>query len=1097
AAEWPVLPPPTIKLPPNEQPIRLDRCAMKAQVRGVVAEVTTTLVFANPNGRALAGELEFPLPDGATICGYALDVNEQMVDGVLVSRERARVVLETESRRGIDPGLVEHVRGNVFRTRIFPLPAHGKRTVMVTWAAPLAMTAKEAALRLPLPRALLPILDINVDIAAGGVVPEISGFGNLSLTKWENRHHAEAHLTNVTPGDDLLIRLPRLPKTITQIEERRGEHFAIICDDPQLEVLAAPAPRRLAVAWDASGSTTDAASTRGRNFLKSLLARFPGLTLDVVVFRDKPEAARTFTDAAALDAFLAATPRDGATGLAALDLSANGMPTRSDSGWLLISDGLGTWGGTLPTCGTVAVTCLVAEPIRDTAVLRLIAERSGGQVIDLTTATAENAVDLIAKPVVTLARVDAAAGVLADVHQEWLGGRAVVMAKILTDGDATLVYRRAGTEFARTVAHVRKADATAGTAVARAWAGAQAAELAISLDTNRSALLNLGRTYGIVTAGTSLLVLERLDQYLRHGVEPPASLPAMREQWATALKNRQGEFDQRRISQQDRLLSMWENRVAWWEGREPKVELQKDGRLGRAGGMFGAVAVDAATPSPRPAPTTVAPVTSLDVPSREDNTANRAPKSREEALADSEQGGSGAFMAVGAGEARAGAMGSRSGGGRRAVGAGGGGSGGGAPLGNITVTPFDPDSPYMRALKAAAPADAYAVYLREKEQRGNSPSFYLDCGSYLTAQNLALGLRVLSNLAEMRIDDPNLLRVLAWRLQDSGEIDAAIGVLRKILIQRPEEPQSYRDLALALALRWERSHGVGDAGEALVLLQRVFERRPLENLDLGERWTIDANWARFRCIEVTALEEFNRLVTRIGTAPSDKPVSIPAIDQRLARNLDCDLRVVMAWDADATDIDLHVIQPNSEEAFYGHNRTSTGGLVSDDVTQGYGPEEYLIRRAENGAYQIRCKFYGSRQQTLLGPATVTATVYLDWGRSTERSQRMTLRLDQRGDMIPVGTVNVGGSSPDSGKPGEPQTAATNVTRAQVLALAKGATRAQVESSLGSPARVDSGGVTALWYRLSDSGRWVRIGFGPELLWAREVLDGAERDMLGG
>ncbi len=29
--------------------------------------------------------------------------------------------------------------------------------------------------------------------------------------------------------------------------------------------------------------------------------------------------------------------------------------------------------------------------------------------------------------------------------------------------------------------------------------------------------------------------------------------------------------------------------------------------------------------------------------------------------------------------------------------------------------------------------------------------------------------------------------------------------------------------------------------------------------------------------------------------------------------------------------------------YYGRNRTPSGGLVSRDFTQGYGPEEYMIR----------------------------------------------------------------------------------------------------------------------------------------------------------
>ena len=47
------------------------------------------------------------------------------------AKEKARQTFEKEVRKGIDPGIVEWTRGNVFKTRIFPLPAKGTRTIMV------------------------------------------------------------------------------------------------------------------------------------------------------------------------------------------------------------------------------------------------------------------------------------------------------------------------------------------------------------------------------------------------------------------------------------------------------------------------------------------------------------------------------------------------------------------------------------------------------------------------------------------------------------------------------------------------------------------------------------------------------------------------------------------------------------------------------------------------------------------------------------------------------------------------------------------------------------------------------------------------------
>ena len=59
--------------------------------------------------------------------------------------------------------------------------------------------------------------------------------------------------------------------------------------------------------------------------------------------------------------------------------------------------------------------------------------------------------------------------------------------------------------------------------------------------------------------------------------------------------------------------------------------------------------------------------------------------------------------------------------------------------------------------------------------------------------------------------------------------------------------------------------------------------------------------------------------------------------------VDVDLRVVMGWDRDLTDVDLIIVEPSGEECYSYNNHTAIGGMLSRDFTHGYGPEEYLVR----------------------------------------------------------------------------------------------------------------------------------------------------------
>ena len=112
------------------------------------------------------------------------------------------------------------------------------------------------------------------------------------------------------------------------------------------------------------------------------------------------------------------------------------------------------------------------------------------------------------------------------------------------------------------------------------------------------------------------------------------------------------------------------------------------------------------------------------------------------------------------------------------------------------------------------------------------------------------GLQVLSNIAELKIQDSRLLRTMAMKLKQHNYITLSVQTYRKVLNDRPEEPQSYRDLALALQQRVvskKSDDHKKDYQEAIDLLYKVITTR----------------WDRFHGIEVTVLMEINQLIPQL------------------------------------------------------------------------------------------------------------------------------------------------------------------------------------------------------------------------------------------
>ena len=208
-------------------------------------------------------------------------------------------------------------------------------------------------------------------------------------------------------------------------------------------------------------------------------------------------------------------------------------------------------------------------------------------------------------------------------------------------------------------------------------------------------------------------------------------------------------------------------------------------------------------------------------------------------------------------------------------------------------------------------------------------------------------------------------------------------IFERVLELAPNEPQSHRDLGLALA----------ETGQAQGAVDRLYE-------------VVTGAWdARFADIDLIALTELNGVVDKARR--DGQAVDVARIEPRLLKNLPLDVRVVLAWDADNTDVDLHVIDPNGEEVYYGHNASYQGGAITHDATGGYGPEEFALKVAKPGKYRVEANFFGHRQQVPQACTGLMLWFASGFGTAAEQDQRTTMRVkSERGERVVVGEFEV-------------------------------------------------------------------------------------------
>ncbi len=932
--------PPVLQVQGAEQPIRLQALKIDVEVSAGVAETRVQMEFFNPNGRILEGKLQFPLTSGQIVTGFALDVDGDLRDAVPVEKARAEQVFEDITRRRVDPGLLQTTLGNNYELRIYPLAPGKTRTVVLRLVEP-------AAGRLSLPLGYARMVDrfeVSLRYASAAARPQIVSGNPLGLAFERDTRGgfiARRSLDGAAlPDAPLVVQAAAANAIEITTEERGGDTFFTLDLAVSQQSAPRPLPRRVQIVWDASGSGAARQVDRELALLDGYFKRAGTIAVTLTRVADVALANERFMvshgDWSALRRALQATVYDGASQLSAV--RHDGVSEEA----IWFTDGLANYGVHWRRTFAVPAYLVHSSASGDPVALHAVAEASGGRSIDLTALTQTQAVDALlgrSTQLVDVSALGAKEVVVASRHA--IGGR-LALAGILTASSADLTLRLRSPDGTITTRTLRiDGRQNVSRLAALQWARLTLASLEGDTRVNKVRIRQIGQRFAVATRETSLLVLEQVDDYVRYEIEPPVSLRAAYDRLASTAKRNRAQSDAARLAQ---VIRRFEARVAWWNRNFPKDEPPKVLQIAKqSAGALGEVQqsrqrradapVDALTPLPMAAP-----------PAANGRLA-AAPAEREQK--DN---------------------------GRNSV----------APNISIALRPATANSAWLKRLHATEPNSWRAVYLDERRANAMSVGFFLDSAEFfLQKGQRELGLRALSNLAEMDLQNRQVLRLLAYRLQQAGETELALPIFERVLELAPNEPQSHRDLGLALA----------QSGQAQRAVDRLYE-------------VVTGAWdARFADIDLISLTELNAVVADAERA--GKAVDVSAIEPRLLRNLTLDVRVVLAWDADATDVDLHVIDPNGDEVYYGRNLSYQGGAITRDATGGYGPEEFALRNAKPGKYRVEANFYGHRQQVLASSTGLMLWLSSGFGTVAQQDQRTTLRVkSEAGERVFVGEFEV-------------------------------------------------------------------------------------------
>ena len=949
-AQKTVLPEVKVRGQYNANPMQLQELSMDILVMGQTAVTTMEMTFYNPNDRVMEGEFEFPLSNGQEVSRFALDIDGKLREGVVVDKALGRQAFEDIARRNVDPGLLEKTEGNNFRARVYPMPAQGVRRILIAFEQELSQKDGRDFYFLPIASGVkLKHFRLRTEVVSRLVKADIENTLQLDFGQSRNSYISEVKKDNYTLDKNIGLTFPKIdkPQLLTATKGTDSYLYGNIALEKQ-SLKKKEKPKSIGILWDISSSSQKRDFAKEFALLDAYFKEIKEVKVALTTFHIRSSPAIPFKvengNWQELRQYLEKLIYDGAT-----DPQAMLFPQESDE-YFLFSDGIFNFRdknfdftrliGQLHAPVNVVSSQLVANMDK----LQYLSGATGGSFINLNTQEVSQAVKALQYQAFQVLDYKVKKGNVVNLYPQkgTLVGENFTFSGYLNSEDATLVVslgypNKVIVEKELTFSKNTAASDEEFALLRRVWAEKKIAQLRRE-GAESKAIDVVGRRYGIVTEGNSLIVLETAEDYVRYQITPPKELEQEYNKLSSEINSEKMEEQKEAL---ERVISQSKEQTSWWQTSYPIKARKKGRRTGTPPSLAIMAEYNNAAEVLRDVSHDDAKMADMGTAGYDiiaDNSTQPMEMELAEPVAES----------LGYKPSQA----------------------------SIVLNAYDPDTPYLKVMEYTDPAKAIETYHKLKKEYGQTPSFYVDVADYFFKKgDLAQAVLVVSNLAELNLEDAQLLRTLGYKLSSYKAYKEAIEVFRKVVAIREEEPQSYRDLGLALAEDKQYQ-------EAVETLYKVVKNA----------WD-----ERFGDVQLVTMNDINSLVAR------HKGIKTNFMDKRLLKSEPVDIRVVLSWDTDNCDMDLWVTDPTDEKCFFDNKLTYLGGKISKDVTQGYGPEEFMIKKAPKGTYKIETDYFGTLSQKQLMPVTLRITFYTHFGTDKEQKQETTVRVTNEKDVIEVGS----------------------------------------------------------------------------------------------
>jgi tetratricopeptide (TPR) repeat protein len=257
-------------------------------------------------------------------------------------------------------------------------------------------------------------------------------------------------------------------------------------------------------------------------------------------------------------------------------------------------------------------------------------------------------------------------------------------------------------------------------------------------------------------------------------------------------------------------------------------------------------------------------------------------------------------------------------------------------------------------------------------------------------------LKMLSTIVERNPGNGNLIRDVAFSAMRLGLSEHAYYLFKRVMEKVPNEPHAYHALAQILS-------DMGNFDLALLYYEIAYTT----NWDgrFGDMKTIvGLDYLRF----LRAVKNSNHKISSSKFAEMRLNELENLFKQKGNRfNIkNINMMLSITWNTNNSDVDLHVKEPSGEECFYSYQNTKSGGCLTYDVTQGYGPEMYINPANLKGTYNASVHYFSDVANRASTRSQVYVVIYENWGKKNEKVTRKVVSLKDRNQTQEITKIQV-------------------------------------------------------------------------------------------